>query len=53
MLTAATSQEQVDDAVAALQAAIDNLIPTSRVNATALYEALNTKWRRYGARRTR
>ena len=44
MLTAATSQEQVDDAVAALQAAIDNLIPTSRVNATALYEALNTKW---------
>ena len=45
MLTAATSQEQVDDAVAALQAAIDNLIPTSRVNATALYEALNTDWR--------
>ena len=48
MLTAATSQEQVDDAVAALQAAIDNLIPTSRVNATALYEALNTKWCWYG-----
>ena len=44
MLTAASSQEQVDDAVAALQAAIDNLIPTSRVNATALYETLNTKW---------
>lgn len=38
-------QTQVDDAVAALQAAIDNLIPTSRVNATALYEALNTDWR--------
>ena len=44
MLTAASSQEQVDTAAAALQAAIDNLIPTSRVNATALYEALNTKW---------
>lgn len=44
MLTAATSQEQVDDAVAELGAAIANLIPTSRVNATALYEALNTKW---------
>jgi len=44
MLTAASSQEQVDDTVAALQAAIDNLIPTSRVNATALYETLNTKW---------
>lgn len=44
MLTAASSQEQVDTAAASLQAAIDNLIPTSRVNATALYEALNTKW---------
>lgn len=44
MLTAASSQEQVDTAAAVLQAAIDNLIPTSRVNATALYEALNTKW---------
>ena len=40
-------QTQVDDAAAALQAAIDNLIPTSRVNATALYEALNTDWRWY------
>ena len=49
MLTAASSQEQVDTAAAALQAAIDNLIPTSRVNATALYEALNTKWCWYGA----
>ena len=48
MLTAASSQEQVDDTVAALQAAIDNLIPTSRVNATALYETLNTKWCWYG-----
>ena len=45
MLTAASSQEQVDAATAALQAAIDNLIPTSRVNATALYETLNTDWR--------
>ena len=45
MLTAASSQEQVDAATVALQAAIDNLIPTSRVNATALYEALNTDWR--------
>ena len=44
MLTATSSQEQVDTAAAALQAAIDNLIPTSRVNATALYETLNTKW---------
>lgn len=44
MLTAASSQEQVDAATVALQAAIDNLIPTTRVNATALYEALNTKW---------
>lgn len=44
MLTAASSQEQVDTAAAALQAAIDNLIPTDRVNATALYETLNTKW---------
>lgn len=42
-------QTQVDDVVPALQAAIGNLIPTSRVNATALYEALNTKWCWYGA----
>ena len=38
------SELAVKDATAALQAAIDNLIPTSRVNATALYETLNTKW---------
>ena len=44
MLTAASSQEQVDTAAAALQAAIGNLISKSNVNATALYEALNTKW---------
>ena len=43
-----SSQATVDAATAALQAAIDNLIPTSRVNATALYEALNTKWCWYG-----
>ena len=45
MLTEAPSQTDVDTAAAALQAAIANLIPTSRVNATALYEALNTDWR--------
>ena len=44
MLTEALRQTEVDTAAAVLQAAIDNLIPTSRVNATALYEALNTKW---------
>lgn len=44
-----SSQATVDAATAALQAAIANLIPTSRVNATALYEALNTKWCWYGA----
>ena len=41
---ASATQIQIDNAVAELGAAIDNLIPTSRVNATALYEALNTKW---------
>ena len=44
VLETATTEEQIATATAALQAAIDNLIPTSRVNATALYEALNTKW---------
>ena len=39
------SQTEVDAAAAALQAAITSLIPTDRVNATALYEALNTDWR--------
>lgn len=38
------SQTEVDTAAAALQAAIANLIPTTQVNATALYETLNTKW---------
>ena len=43
------SQEQYDKVapglITDLQAAIANLIPTDRVNATALYEALNTDWR--------
>ena len=43
-LTNAGSQAKLDEAAAALQAAIAKLIPTSRVNATALYEALNTDW---------
>ena len=47
-LTNAGSQAKLDAAAAALQAAIAKLIPTSRVNATALYEALNTKWCWYG-----
>lgn len=45
---ASATQIQIDNAVAELQTAIGNLIPTSRVNATALYEALNTKWCWYG-----
>lgn len=52
MLTEALRQTDVDTAAAALQAAIANLIPTSRVNATALYEALNTKWCWYGEEHT-
>lgn len=44
-LTNAGSQAKLDEAATALQAAIAKLIPTSRVNATALYEALNTDWR--------
>ena len=43
------SQEQYDKVapglITDLQAAIANLIPTDRVNATALYEALHTDWR--------
>ena len=41
---ASAPQERIDNAVAELGAAIANLIPTTQVNATALYEALNTKW---------
>ena len=44
MLTEALRQTEVDTAAAVLQAAIGNLISKSNVNATALYEALNTKW---------
>ena len=40
-LTSAAKQEDIDKAKESLQAAIDNLIPASRVNATALYEALH------------
>ena len=43
------TQTKVDEALvefnAAYPAAIANLIPTSRVNATALYETLHTDWR--------
>ena len=45
VLETATTEEQITTATAALQAAIANLIPTTQVNATALYEALNTDWR--------
>lgn len=37
---AAASQNQITTATAALQAAIDNLIPTSQLNPTRLYEAV-------------
>ena len=36
-----STQKQVDAAVAALQAAMANLIPTTQVNPTILYETLN------------
>ena len=48
MVENGSSELAVKDATAALQAAIANLIPTTQVNATALYEALNTKWCWYG-----
>ena len=38
------NQEQIDAATAELQTAIKNLIPTSQINTTALYEAVNTEW---------
>ena len=45
------TQKQVDDALAALNAALPtakaNLIPTTQVNATLLYEALHADWRWY------
>ena len=37
-------QYEVNAAYTALDAAISNLIPREQVNATALYEALNTRW---------
>ena len=37
---ASATQERIDNATAALQAAIDNLIPTSQLNPTELYEGL-------------
>jgi|GEM_PF-6193180 len=43
-LTYADSQEKLDAAAAALQAAIAKLIPTDRVNATALYETVTGDW---------
>lgn len=43
-LDTADSQEKLDAAAAALQAAIAKLIPTDRVNATALYEAVTGDW---------
>lgn len=43
-LTNADSQEKLDAAAAALQAAIAKLIPIDRVNATALYETVTGDW---------
>ena len=43
-LDTADSQEKLDAAAAALQAAIAKLIPTTQVNATALYEMLHGEW---------
>ena len=40
VLETATTEEQIATATAALQAAIGNLIPTSQLNPTALYEAV-------------
>ena len=47
-LTNADSQEKLDAAAAALQAAIAKLIPTDRVNATALYDTVTGDWVWYG-----
>ena len=47
-LTYADSQEKLDAAAAALQAAITKLIPTDRINATALYETVTGDWMWYG-----
>lgn len=42
-LRSGESQDDVDTAAADLKTAIGNLIPTSNVNATALYEAINNR----------
>ena len=47
-LANAGSQAKLDAAAAALQAAIAKLIPTDRVNATALYETVTGDWVWYG-----
>lgn len=47
-LDTADSQAKLDEAAAALQAAITKLIPTDRVNATALYETVTGDWMWYG-----
>ena len=43
-LDTADSQEKLDAAIADLNAAIAKLIPTDRVNATALYETVTGDW---------
>lgn len=44
-LAAGVKQNQVDAAAALLEAAIADLIPTTQVNATELYEVLNARYR--------
>ena len=44
-LAAGVKQNQVDAAAALLEAAIANLIPTTQVNPTELYEVLNARYR--------
>ena len=43
-LSAGVYQKQVDAAAALLDAAAGNIIPNDEVNATMLYEAVNTEW---------
>ena len=47
-LTNAGSQAKLDEALEALNAAIAKLIPTDRVNATALYDTVTGDWVWYG-----
>ena len=44
VLKRATTEDEIDAAVADLTAAIANLIPADRANTTALYEALRSKY---------